>query len=355
MELSLDIFRNDAFSFAALQRVVKNTPFIPSMLGSMRLFEPKPLTGTDKVIIYEEDGNIRLIPMSERGAPDLMQSRDQGRMYALQTKRIAKMDTLRASELLSVANMALPETIRMRNGMALLDSRTQKLKNDKEATLELHRLGALQGKLLDADGTTVVYDYFAEFGISPPTTVTIDFATTALNIDNAQMYFQETFTVPMMLALKNRWVMGRTSIGALVGDTFWGKLMRNPAVREIWRLQQQGNALARSANPLVANNNWQEIEFGGVRFINYRGSTAGNIAVPANTAIFFPINATDVFEVYWAPGETLDQVQAEGQPEYLMIQPDVRSNMVSHVDVFLRAYPLYACIFPSALMKAVHA
>lgn len=352
MELSLDIFRNDAFSFAALQRVVTNAPFIPTLLGSMELFDPKPLTSTDMVIIYEEDGNIRLIPMTDRYAPDIQQIRDQGRFYALKAKRIAKMDTLRASELLNVANMALPETIRMRNAMTVLDKRTNKLKNDMNATKELHRLGALQGKLLDADGTTVVYDYFTEFGVTPPTTVSINFAT--LTVDEAMMYFQETFTVPISLALKNRWVPGRTTIGALVGDTFWGKLMRNPAVREIWKLTQQGNALARAANPLAAPNNWQEIEFAGIRFINYRGSTAGDIAVPANTAIFFPIGAQDVFNVYWAPGETLAQVQEEGKPEYLMIQPDVRTQMVSHVDVYLRAYPLYACIFPKALMKATH-
>lgn len=353
MELSLDIFRNDAFSYAALQRVVPNVPYIPSRLGRMQLFNPKLLTGTDKVIIYEEDGNIRLIPMTERGAPDIQQQRNQGRMYALQTKRVAKMDTLRASELLGVANMALPETVRMRNAMKLLRDRTQDLKNDKEMTLEHHRLAAIQGKLLDADGTTVVYDYFTEFGVSPPATITMNFGTIA--VDDFQMYLQETFLQPMQLALKDRWVDGVTYISALVGDTFWGKLIRHPAVREVWKLQQQGAALAAGANPLLRPNLWEEITVGGITFMHYRGSTAGEIAVPANTALFFPVGAKDVFDVYWAPGETLEQVQAEAQPEYLMIQPDVRSNMVSHVDVFLRCYPLYACIFPKGLLKAVHA
>jgi hypothetical protein len=35
-----------------------------------------------------------------------------------------------------------------------------------------------------------------------------------------------------------------------------------------------------------------------------------------------------------------------------MVQPDVRNAMVSHIDIFLRSYPLYACIYPKALMKA---
>lgn len=353
MELSLDIFRNDAFSYGALQRVVPNVPYIPSMLGQMQIFEPHFLTGTDKIFIYEEDGNVKIIPFSLRGAPDAQQIRNVGRFYGLEAKRIAKMDTLRASELLNVANMALPETIRMRNAIELLNRRTTQLKNDKEMTLEFHRLAALQGKLLDADGTTVVYDYFAEFNVSVPATLTLNFGT--VGIDELQMWFQENIIQPMQLALKDRWIMGRTYVAALVGDGYWGKMMRHPAVREIWKLQQQGRALAQAANPLARPNNWEELDFGGIRFIHYRGSTNAEIAVASNTAIFFPVGARDVFQVYWAPGETIEQVSETAKPEYLMIQPDVRDQMVSHVDVFLRAYPLYACIFPKALLKSVHA
>jgi hypothetical protein len=354
MELSLDVFRNnDAFAVAALQRVARNVPFIPTMLGQMALFDPKPLIGTEFVIIYEEDGNVRIIPFTERGSPDVQQARDDGRFFALKAKRVAKMDTLRASELLNVANMALPMDVRTRNAATVLASRTEKLKSDLEATKEFHRLAAIQGKLLDADGTTVVEDYFDTFGVTPPTLVTVNFS--ALTEDETQMYFQETFVQPMQLALKNRWIMGRTYIAALVGDGFWGKLMRNPAIRGIWKRQEEGRALAMAMNPLARTNNWTELDFGGIRFIHYRGSTAGDIGIASNAAHFFPVNAPDVFNVYWAPGETLPQVAQEGQPEYLMIQPDVRSEMPSHVDVFLRSYPLYACIFPKGLMRAVHA
>src|SRR3546814_1187488 len=62
--------------------------------------------------------------------------------------------------------------------------------------------------------------------------------------------------------------------------------------------------------------------------------------------------SSDLFNVYWAPGETLNDITAPGRPEYLYIQPDVRTQMPSFVDFFFAAYPLYACIFPSALMRA---
>src|SRR3546814_2926395 len=66
------------------------------------------------------------------------------------------------------------ESIRLANAQQKTVERVAQLKQDMEATKELHRLSALQGKLLDADGTTVLMDYFAEYGISTPATVNVN-------------------------------------------------------------------------------------------------------------------------------------------------------------------------------------
>ncbi len=348
MELTLDIFKNDAFSVTTLRRVVDNMPYIPRRIGQMGLFQPKPIT-TREVLLYEEDSNIRLIPTTEIGAPDVQQLRDQGRLRALKTVRIAKTDTVRAHELMGVANMALPENIRLRNAVELVNKRMGKLKSEMEATKELHRLGALQGKLMDVDGTTVLFDYFAEYGIGTPATININFSTT--DEADLMLFFQDNFLRPILLSLKDR-DTGGVTLGALVGDTFWSRMMKHPAIRELYRLQQTGNMIANTNNPLMTPNLWNEFYFAGVTWINYRGSTLGEIAVPTNDAIFFPIGAQDVFDVYWAPGETMRDIGSEGRPEYPYIQPDVRDQMPSHVDIYLRSYPLYACIFPKALLRA---
>lgn len=350
MELTLDIFKNDAFSVTTLQRVVKNTPYFPTMLGDMGLFTPKPIN-TKEVLLYEEDGNVRIIPVTERGAPDIQQIRNEGRLRALTTSRLSKKDTVRAGELMGVANMALPESIRLRNAVELVNERTTQLKTDLEATKELHRFGGLQGKLLTTreDGSAYTINFFTEYGIAEPSAININFSTTAEA--DLQMFFQENIMQPMMLSLKNRATMG-TRVGALCGDAFWGKLMRHAAVRKFYELQQTGAGLAMgTAGTLSANNLWGHVYFAGVDWYHFRGSTGGEIAVPTNDAILFPIGAKDVFNVYWAPGETLLDITDKGQPEYLYVQPDVREAMPEFVDIVLRSYPLYACIYPQCLMK----
>lgn len=349
METVLDIFRNDAFSHTSLQRVVDNAPFVPQWLGDMAIFEPKPID-TVEVLIYEKDGGFAIIPITERGAPDVQQLRRQGRLFGLKTVRLSKKDTLYAGDLQGFSDTALPENVRLRNAATEVANRTAQLKTDMEATKERHRLAALQGKLLDADDS-VVFDYFDVFGVAEAPSIDVDFTADELGVDEAMMFFQEHIYVPIRTALEHRW-MPNTRVGALVGDDYWGKLMRNPAFRELYKLMLQGRAIAMEQNPLAAPNNWETVYFGGIYWTNYRGSTGGEIAVAADEATFFPMGAKDVFNVYWGPGETLNDVNQKGRPEFLYVQPDVRTNIADHVDILLRSYPLYACIFPKALMRS---
>lgn len=350
MNLSLDILRDPLFNYVNLQRLAGNTTYVPQTLGRMELFTPNPIIG-QIVHLYEEDNVIRLIPTTDRGTPDIRQVRDVGRLRALKTTGIRQVDSVNAEEMLGIANTVLPEQIRVRNAQNVLARRVNKMKTNLEFTKELHRFGAIQGKLLDADGTTVIADYFDLFGLAQPALIDVDFA----NIPEEQLlqFFQDTFIRPISVALRDG---GRATPGmyvaALTGDGWWAKLMTHPGFREIYKLQMQAQAIARATNPLVVPNMWSEVDFAGIRWINYQGTVTADIAVPFNEARFFPVGASDVFNVYWGSGETLNDVMVEGRPEYLYIQPDVRDQMQSHIDAFLRAYPLYACTFPKAIMRA---
>lgn len=348
MEEILDIFRNDAFSYTSLQRVVDNAPFVPTMLGNMRLYEPKPIT-TREVLIYEKDGGFAMIPYSQIGGPDTQQARRQGRLYGFTTNRISKKDTVRAGELTGILSQALNPAAQVRTAAGLVSDRTTQLKTDMEATKEFARLGGLQGKIYDPVTGELIIDYFEVFGVAEPTVIEVDFAGPALGENEALMYFQETVFVPMRLVLEKRWTP-TTQIHALVGDEFWGKLMRLPTFRKIYELMLQGNMMAMAANPLAKPNNWETVYFGGIYWTNFRGSTGGEIDIEPDEALLFPVGAKDVFGVYWAPGEKLADATAPGRPEYLYLEPDQRANP-EYIDILLRAYPAYANLFPKALLR----
>jgi len=349
MELSLDIIRNDTFSYVNLQRVAGATTYVPQTLGRMQLFTPQPIIG-EIVHLYEEDSTIRLVPTTERGTPDIRLIPDVGRMRALKTTRLAQVTSVRAAELTGIANMSLPETIRVRNAQNLITKRTAKMKNNLEYTKELHRFGALQGKLLDADGTTVIADFFDLFGLSQPALIDIDFP----NIAEAQLlqFLQDTFVRPISITLQDG---GRATpgmyIACLAGDLLWSKLMQHPGFRRVYELVLAATAEASARDQLTKPNMWMTVDFAGIRWINYQGARSGPVAVPLDEARFFPVGAQDVFNVYWGSGEKLEDVLEPGRPEYLYLEPDQR-NHPEFMDAFLRSYPLYACTYPKALMRA---
>jgi hypothetical protein len=351
MELTLDVFRNDAFSMARLQQVLPTMPYTPGVLTQMNLFTPHPID-TTIVLLYIENGVVHLIPATKRGDPDVFATRNQGDMRALETIRLSKTDSVRASEMLNVANMAFPLQQRLINAADLVNRRMGQLRTDMAATKELHQLGALQGKLVDADGVTVIVDFFQMMGIAAPVMVDIDFT---LPEDVFALQIQTDFYVPTYRVLQTRnggqGILPAFTLGALAGDELWGKLISHPAVRKRWEAMEIGRSIALAANPLANPPLWESIDFGGVRWIHYMGAVSGPLQIPADQAVFFPIGAKDVFDVYWSPGETLATVGQLGQEEYPILRIDPRQDP-EFIDLTLRSYPLYACIFPAALSKA---
>jgi hypothetical protein len=358
MDEALDIFRSDGFTVASLDRVVKSINFVPGAIGRLGVFTPRPVR-TRSIEIMQDQETLRLIPTTEIGAPAVQQARDSGLITNIRTYRLAKDDRVEGHELQDIlANYQNPnDTGLLRDATTLIYQRIAKLKQEWAMTAEYHMLGALQGKIIDADGTSVVRDYFAAFNVTQSAFVSVDFAN--LSAQKFNQYWVDNFTRPITRALKDRIMPGgNADIVALVGDNFWAALMTHPGFYNAVIVAQQSNALLlsaqnRDASTPFANNAWQQISFGGVTWINYLGTDDGTtIAINTNQAIFFPRGVQDVFRQYMGPGESVKLANQMGEPWYVFVQPDPRDQMAEYVDIALRSYPLFAAIFPQVLLRA---
>jgi hypothetical protein len=344
---TLDIFRGPEFHASTLDRVADNITYVPQALDQLGIFNGLNSKGirTTTVEVYMENGTIRLVPTTERGAPEPLPRRNTSEIVYLKTTRIAERDRIYSYEIQDILSDRIPLAQRLHSAQQEVNDRASILRSNNEMTMEFHRLGALQGKLLDADGTTVLRNYFTEFGVSEPAAVSVNFSTITAN--GIVEFFQSNFVRPMMRVLKTR-KNAATRVAALVGDNFWAGLINHQGVVQTYLNTQQAYQLRQGVAPP-----WGQFDFAGITFINYMGTDDGTtIAIPTNDARFFPLNATDVFRVWWSPGERLRDVNQVGQPVYFIVSPDNRPNLEEWVDVRVRSYPLYACIFPGALMKA---
>ncbi len=339
---AIDIFNNNAFGMTSITEALNNVPFQPTRLGDLNIFMPKPVR-TTSVSVEEKNGALSLISTTPRGAPLEEHAREKRKIRDFRTVRIAKHDRLTADEIQNIRAFGSESEL-----MQVVDEVNSRmngptgLMRDVEMTWENMRLGAVQGIVVDADGTSVINNWFDEFGISQAAEINFDL-TAASPADGAVRKKCTQVVRQMMKAASGAWIPGQTMVHALCGDTFWDDLTANAEVRQTYLSTQE-------AKELRGGLAYESFSYGGIVWENYRGTDDGStVAINADKAKFFPVNS-NAFQVAWSPAETFDYVNTPGQPVYGMVLPDDKRN--SFVDLEVYSYPLFMCVRPAMLQRA---
>lgn len=335
--LTMDVFNNNAFSATSMTAAVDRLGYVPGFLGSIPgLFEPVPVT-TEQVFIEERSNAPALIQTSARGEPPKRKTGEARAARSFKTLRLAQSSRITASELQGIREFG-SET-ELKQLMNEIARRQFIMRRDVELTRENMYLGAVQGLVKDADGSTL-YDWATEFSQAIPAEVDFDLDN-ANPTSGAVRKLCNVATRTMKKALKG---LGGNSVSirALCGDAFWDDLTAHSEVRQTYL-----NTVA--AAELREGNAWEEFKYGGVIWSNYRGSDDGSVGIDSNKAKFFPVGA-GIFQIAQAPAETFDFVNTPGQEFYSWVVTDKDRNAWADVEMY--SYPLPVCTMPSALYQA---
>jgi hypothetical protein len=333
--VSMDVFNQDAFSVRSLTAAVDKVGFTPQYLATIPgLFVPPPLGQPREAAIWIEtrENGPALIQTSPRGAPPKEKSGDNRQARPFVTSRLAEKSRITAATLDGIR--AFGSESEVQQVQTEVARRQALIKNDFELTKENMRLGAVQGKMIDADGS-VIYDWATAFGQSIPG----EFDFTLGQADDGSIRTQCSAVVRSVTrGLKG---LGGANVGirSIASDSFWDELTSAKETRETFKFQE-GQQLRNG----VA---WVEFNYGGITFANYRGTDDGStVAVPADKAIFFPVGA-GIFQEAYAPGERFELLGQPGEPAYSYMVLDKDRN--SWADVEMYSYPLLVCVQPQAL------
>lgn len=336
----IDIFSDNAFSLLELTAALSDVEYQPNMLGAMGIFTPRSVR-TEKVAIERKENVLSLVQTTPRGAPlDAAKNQPRRTIRDFRSVRLAKGDHIEAAELANIREFGTEsEFVQVQKETM---QRMVNVRADLELTHENMRLGAIQGIVVDADGS-VINNWFDEWSIAQPAEQTFDFATL---IDGKFREKCNQTVRAMQRASKGAWGPG-ARVGALCGDEFYDALIKNAEVREIW-LAQQARADSLRADLVQP---WMEVDFGSIRWINYRGTDDNSkVAVPSTKCKFFPIGAPDAFLRVQSPGEFFDTINQPGQEYYALTIPDEKRN--AFVDIEVYSYPLYVATRPQMLLRA---
>ena len=158
----IDIFKGDAFSAMTLGEAVRLIPNQWGLIGNMGLFGAKPIRGT-VFSVEMKNGVIQLVQSSERGTPIPGQSRSKRKMVDFRTERFGLKSRITADDIDNIR--AFGSETELMQAQDEVMNRQEDLRGSIDITREWHRARALQGIILDADGSEIV-DLFDKFEVT---------------------------------------------------------------------------------------------------------------------------------------------------------------------------------------------
>jgi len=318
----------DLFSVANLTAAVNKLPVMPGKLGAMGLFDEKGVTSTT-VIIDEREGRLVLVPNTSRNDDPAPIKGNKRKRRTFETLHLPINRPLLPSQLQGIA--AFGQESATTPIATVINDHLQDLKNSIEATREFQRVGALRGKLLDADGETM-FDLYKEFEVSQKK-MTVVLSAAGTNVRKACLdakRHSESKLGGVMV----------TGFRALCGPDWFDAFTDHANVKAAFANYQE-------AQDRLGGDLRTGFTFGGIEFIEYDVTVSGQRFIPADIAQVFPM-ARGVFRLFNAPANYNETVNTLGQPFYSKAEP---RKMGKGWDLEAQANPLAMCLFPEALVE----
>lgn len=337
----MDIFNDNAFGLVNMTRAIEKMPTVPTYLGNLGIFGDGEGVDTDSISIEQKGLTLQMIPTSARGTEPPMGSTDKRSMRNFNIPRVAKSDQVFAREVANVRAFGTEselETVAQK-----IVQKQQKLLTEHALTMEYHRLGAIQGILLDTDGSTL-YNYFTEFGISPPTEIDFDLDA-ASPAEGVLLDKCKAAKRAAIRALGAAYVPGVTRFLWLCGDTFYDQLTKHNDARVTYKNWEAAAALRGSVGSAFG-----DFHFGEMDWHNYQGTDDNStVAVGLTKAKLVVLGVEGLYRRYNGPGEEIELVNTIGRPIYSQLVRDPKRNQWVQPEIF--SYPLHMCTRPEVLLS----
>lgn len=327
-----DVFKSDLFRTTSLGAAIDRVPYVPNVLAQMGIFEEGGIS-TTSMMIERKGSRLQLVPAKPRGSPGTPRVSGKRDAVYVEAPHLPVTASLTPDMLQNVRGFGTPAML-----VGVKEKRDEmivELSRDLDVTLEYHRLGAINGVILDANGD-VLLDLFDLFEISQP-------AEKSLGLNDA---WEETDGGIIDTAITEITREIRDSLGgaapsaidSLCGDQFFDKLRNHPEVRQTYINQQAANSLRRTG-PI------QEFVYGGVTWTNYRGW--GDVAVPSNKCRFIPRGVPGLFMTRFAPAPHFSAVNTKGKPKYIL--PTLDPTGEKEITIEAQSNPINICTQPESL------
>lgn len=327
-----DIFTQEPFSVIDLTAALEKMPFEERRLGQLGLFEANNLE-TDVVVIDEAEGILQILDDRPRGSdPQRAKKEPNKKTRAFKVPHMQFEDRILAASIMGKRRLGTTE---LENAVSKVNDKLAWMRRQVENTWEIHRLNAIKGNLLDADGSTL-FNWFTEFNVLQ-TTHNFEFSAGTTNV-------REQVTTVMHKIEDVLDGIGFSGVHVIAGRNWFQELIKHPSVKETY-LNFQAAAELRA-------DQRQGFVFGDALFEEYRGmrNLPNSIGIVGDDEAYaIPTGVAGMFRANYAPADFMETVNQLGQPMYAKTAPDLKYNR--WVDVLVETNPLFINTRPNAVVK----
>ncbi|OXI26870.1 major capsid protein [Burkholderia sp. AU16482] len=323
------LFQDEAFSLSSLTAAINEQPHVPGRVGALGLFEEDGITTT--TIQIERDGDtLSLVSAGERGSPSAIVVGSKRSMIPFNTVHLPQRTFVKADEIQNLR--AFGSETELEALQTVVNRRLAKLRRQLDATHEFHRIGAIKGAVLDADGKTVLIDLLQYFGIEQ-TVIPFELGKADTEIRVKCVDVQDAIEDALGATTY-------TGVRVLCGRAFWNKLIVAKAVKETYLATAMAASLRGDAR--------DAFDFGGCTFERYRGRVGDIGYVADDEAYAVPEGVPELFITRFAPADYVEAVNTTGLPYYAKQE---LAQFGKGVDIEAQSNPVHLCTRPKAIVK----
>lgn len=329
----VNVFKSSLFKTTSLTAAINATEVPPQRLAQLGLFEEQGVP-TTSVVIERKNSRLDIAPALPRGADPTPMKDPERQGVSLIIPHVPVRDRLVADELQDVREFGSED--QLQGVESARDEKLQAMDDTLTATEEFHRLGAIQGLILDKDGD-VLLDLYDEFEVAEPAAIEINLDRAGWTAEKSGLLraqFSGLRTI-MRQILGNAQVRG---VYAPCGEDIYEQIANHPEVRETYLATMEAKDLRGDPT--------ETFTYGGVLFEKYPGY--GAVEIEADECRFIPMGVPGLFISRYAPANWFSAVNRKGLPRYAMATLDPTGE--KWIDLEAQTNGLHICTRPEVLI-----
>lgn len=274
------------------------------LINELGIFNSEPVA-QNSITIESTEGTLGLVTDQVRGNRNLANKDDTRKLRSFPLGHYPLDDAIKPEDIqgkraYGSADMAETEA-------AVIARKLERIRRNHAVTTEYARAYAICNGAAYAPNGTIAVNYYTDFGITKKTidfvlgTTTTDLiAKTEEGIAHIQDNIQTGEVVNNMVAL--------------CSPTFFAKLIAHATVKEAYKYYTSTQEPLRNR---LGSGLYRRFSYGGVEFIEYRGSYNGSALITAGKAYLIPQGTQDMFTSYYGPANRFSHVNTLGEEAYV--------------------------------------